>query len=54
MLLNEHEARDRWCHATIGTIRSKCLASECMAWGRAEYIPHVYEKYDLEDTRGNR
>ena len=48
MLHNEHEAKGRWCYMTLGTNRSKCLASDCMAWRWSEYTPRVYEKYDTE------
>lgn len=44
MLYNEHDARERWCYITLGTNKSKCLASDCMAWRWAEYTPHVYEQ----------
>jgi len=46
MLTNEQGAKQRWCHVTLGTNRSKCLASECMAWRWAEFTPHVYEQFD--------
>ena len=50
MLKNVQEARETWCYITLGTNRSKCLASDCMAWRWAEYTPHVYDKYDAEGT----
>ena len=48
MLHNEHEAREIWCHMTLGTSRSKCLGSNCMAWRWSEYTPRGYEKFDTE------
>jgi hypothetical protein len=46
MLSNEHAAKQRWCHITLGANKAKCIASECMAWRWAEFTPHVYEPYD--------
>ena len=50
MLHNEHEARERWCYMTLGTNRSKCLASDCMAWRWAEYTPRGYGNEGSELT----
>lgn len=49
MLLNEHNAREKWCHITLGSGIAKCMASECMAWRWAEYTPHICEKCGSED-----
>jgi hypothetical protein len=46
MLTNEDGAKQKWCHMTLGTNRSKCLASECMAWRWSEFTPRVYGQYD--------
>lgn len=48
MLRTEQEAKDKWCHMTLGSSRVKCLASDCMAWRWSEYTPHLYERYDQE------
>ena len=50
MLLNETEAKEKWCHMTIAAQLSKCLGSECMAWRWAEYTPHICEKCGAEDA----
>jgi len=52
MLANEHGAKQKWCHMTLGATRAKCLASECMAWRWAEFTPHVYENYDQQVPEG--
>lgn len=44
MLLNEHDARERWCQQTIGTSIAKCMATECMAWRWGEYTPQICDK----------
>ena len=50
MMLNEQDAREKWCHITLSTKVAKCVASECMAWRWAEYTPHICEKCGTEDS----
>ena len=50
MMLNEQDAREKWCHITLSTKVAKCVASECMAWRWAEYTPHICEKCGTEES----
>ena len=51
MMINEKEAKEKWCHVTLSGEVAKCIASDCMAWRWAEYTPHVCDKCGTEDSQ---
>jgi hypothetical protein len=50
MTVTEKEAGEKWCHITLGSKPSNCLATGCMAWRWSEYTPHVCDKCGTEET----
>lgn len=49
MPVTETDALEKWCPASFGGVRAKCLGSGCMAWRWAESIPHVCTKCGADD-----
>lgn len=50
MILNQDDARAKWCPLTLQDKPARCLASDCMAWRWAEYTPHVCDRCGTEET----